>query len=106
MMSQTVTLKEVREQLSELVAKAAFGAQKIVITRFGKPAAALISYDEYERLMNPRKRSSSLNEWEKGFQLIDKMGENTNHDPPEQAEAAVNQAVKEVRQSKRASSNA
>ena len=28
----------------------------MVITRFGKPVAAVIKYDDYDRFMNPRKK--------------------------------------------------
>ena len=39
-MSQTLPLKDVREQLSELISRVAYGDQKVVITKFGKPVAA------------------------------------------------------------------
>lgn len=76
MTKQTVSLKEIRSQLSELIAKVAYGQQNMVITRFGKPIATLISYEEYERIMNPQKRFSKK-EWEEGFGLIDKIRKGT-----------------------------
>lgn len=73
-MSQTVTLKEVRKQLSELVARVAYGDQKVVITKFGKPMAAIVNYDDYEKLINPANRYSN-EEWGKGFEFITKARE-------------------------------
>ena len=99
-MSQTLPLKKVREELSELVARVAYGEQKVVITRFGKPVAALVTYHDYERIMNPFKRFSK-EEWEKGFALMDKMRKNSRKYPPEKVEDAIEKAVKEVRQHKR-----
>ena len=36
-MSQILPLKDVRDQLSDLVSRVAYGDQKVVITKFGKP---------------------------------------------------------------------
>jgi prevent-host-death family protein len=42
----TVTTKEAREQLSELVNRAAYGRERILLTRRGKGVAALVSLDD------------------------------------------------------------
>ena len=99
-MTQTVALKDMREQLSELVSRVAYGDQKVVITKFGKPLAALVAYDDYEKLMNPARRMSK-EEWEKGFVLMDKMRENTKRVPAKQLQQAINQAIREVRNMKK-----
>lgn len=98
-MKQTISLKDVRSQLSELIAKVAYGKQNVVITRFGKPVATLVSYEDYERMMNPRKRFSG-EEWEKGFALINKVRENTKKYPQKRVEKAIDEAVAEVRAKK------
>lgn len=100
-MSQTLTLKNVREQLSDLVSKVAYGDQKVVITKFGKPVAALVTFEDYKKIMNPAERYTK-EEWDKGFALIDKARVNTKKYAPNEIEQAINQAVKDVRQSKRA----
>ena len=41
-----VTTKEARDQLSELVNRAAYGKERIVLTRRGKGVAALVSLDD------------------------------------------------------------
>lgn len=99
-MSQTLSLKKVREELSELIARVAYGEQKVVITRFGKPVAALVNYSDYEKIMNPFKRFSK-EEWQKGFTLMDKMRKNTRKYPPEKVADTIEKVVKEVRQQKR-----
>ncbi len=99
-MNQTLSLKDVRDQLSDLVSRVAYGDQKVVITKFGKPVAALVTFEDYEKLMNPAKRFTK-EEWEKGFSLMDKARENTRKYPQEEVEEAIDQAVSEVRQSKR-----
>jgi len=99
-MSQTLPLKDVREQLSELISRVAYGDQKVVITKFGKPVAALVTFKDYEKIMNPAKRFTK-EEWEKGFSLMDKARANTKKYPQKEIEQAINQSVAEVRQSKR-----
>lgn len=42
----TVTTKEARDQLSDLVNRAAYGKERIVLTRRGKGVAALIPLDD------------------------------------------------------------
>lgn len=99
-MNQTLPLREVRDQLSDLVSRVAYGDQKVVITKFGKPVAALVTFEDYERIMNPAKRFTK-EEWEKGFSLMDKARANTKKYPQEEVEQAIDGAVSEVRQSKR-----
>ncbi len=47
-MTQTLPLSEVKARLSQLVAKIISRDAQVVITRNGKPAAVLISAEEYE----------------------------------------------------------
>lgn len=100
MLNLTVTLKDIREQLSDLISRVAFGGDTVVITKFGKPIAAVIKYDDYEKMMNPRKRFTK-EEWERGFRLMDTMRENTKKYPVKEVQTAIDEAVTEIRQSKR-----
>lgn len=49
-MSKTMPISEVKTRLPELVSDVQEREEEIVVTRNGKPAAVLVSYDEYERL--------------------------------------------------------
>ena len=49
-MAKTLPISEVKTRLPELVSGIAEREEEIVVTRNGKPAAVLVSYDEYERL--------------------------------------------------------
>ncbi len=49
-MSKTLPISEVKARLPELVTGVAEREEEIVVTRNGKPAAVLVSYEEYERL--------------------------------------------------------
>ena len=99
-MSQTLPLKDVRNQLSDLVSRVAYGDQKVVITKFGKPVAALVTFEDYEKIMDPAKRFTK-EEWDQGFSLMDKARVNTKNYSKEEVEQAIDEAVSEVRKSKR-----
>ena len=45
---KTLSLSEVKMKLSELVEKVHSTDEEIIITKNGRPAAVLVSHDEYE----------------------------------------------------------
>ncbi len=99
-MNQLLPLKNVREQLSDLISRVAYADQKVVITKFGKPVAALVTFDDYEKIMNPVKRFTK-EEWNKGFSLLGKARANTKNYSQKEVEKAIKQAVSKIRQSRR-----
>lgn len=102
-MNQTITLKEVRGQLSELVARVAYGDQKVVITKFGKPLVAIVNYDDYKKLMNPAGRFTD-EEWEKGFEFITKARVASKEVSDEAAKKIIARETASVRSAKNAKS--
>ena len=100
-MTQTLPLKSVREQLSDLVSRVAYGDQKVVITKFGKPVAALVTVDDFEKIMNPAKRFTK-EEWEQGFTFIDKAREANKNISGKDIEKIINDEIAAVRKAKNA----
>ncbi|MDA8068449.1 MAG: type II toxin-antitoxin system Phd/YefM family antitoxin [Actinomycetota bacterium] len=49
-MAKTVPVREFRTNLSELLSDVADRRDHVLVTRNGKPAAALVPFDEYEAL--------------------------------------------------------
>jgi antitoxin YefM len=49
-MAKTVPVREFRSRLSELLSDVADRRDHVLVTRNGKPAAALVPIDEYEAL--------------------------------------------------------
>jgi prevent-host-death family protein len=49
-MEKTIGISKARDGFSELVNRVAFGGERYVVERRGKPLAALISADEYHQL--------------------------------------------------------
>ena len=47
--TNTYSAQDARKNFSEIIGKATFGNQPTIITRSGKNAAVVISYEDYER---------------------------------------------------------
>jgi prevent-host-death family protein len=71
-MSEThVSIGRVKRDLSELVNRVAYGGERIVLTSRGRPKAALVSIEDYERLEHERvrqARQARLAHWEAWLQ--------------------------------------
>lgn len=103
-MTQSIPLKNVREQLSELVSRVAYGDQKVVITKFGKPVAALVNFDDYEKIINPAKRFTK-EEWESGFEFIDKARKASINVSNRKSQRMIAAAIREVGKNKNVQSS-
>lgn len=51
MQSSIISIAKAREGFSDLVNRAAFGGERFVVERRGKPLAALVNAEEYRQLM-------------------------------------------------------
>lgn len=58
-----VSIGTVKRDISELINRVAYGRERIMLTSRGKPKAALVSIDDYERLMQ-QEINYKLIEWE------------------------------------------
>lgn len=59
-----------------------------------------MTFEDYEKIINPAKRFTK-EEWNSGFSLMDKARANTKNHPQKKVKQAINQAIEEVRKSKR-----
>jgi len=58
-----VSIGQVKRDISELVNRVAYGGERIVLTSRGKPKAAIVSIEDYERLEQER-LAARLARWE------------------------------------------
>lgn len=66
-METTVSIGQVKRDISELVNRVAYGGDRILLTSRGKPKAALISIEDYERLKQ-QETSARVAAWEEWMQ--------------------------------------
>jgi prevent-host-death family protein len=53
----------VKRDISELVNRVSYAGERIILTSRGKPKAALISMEDYERLLNSESRVIYIKNW-------------------------------------------
>ena len=74
-MSKTLTLSEAKARLSELVATVEQTEEELVITRNGRPAAVLVSADEFESWKETReiqRNPALMREIKQGLRQLEK----------------------------------
>jgi prevent-host-death family protein len=99
-MTIQITAQDARNKFSEMINTAVYGKKNVIITRFDKPQAVLIDYQEYERLINPKTRFSQ-GEWQEGFAVIDAIRAKAKNKSTKQISQTVDIAVKKSREEKR-----
>jgi prevent-host-death family protein len=87
-MRREATATTVRQNLGELLSQVQYRGDSIVVTRDGKPVAALVDYALYERINKLRESFAAL---------TDKLGQVYAAVPAATAEAEINVAVRNVR---------
>jgi prevent-host-death family protein len=67
-----VGIGTVKRDISELVNRVAYGGERIVLTSRGKPKAALVSMEDYERLEQERV-AARVARWENWLAMSDAL---------------------------------
>ncbi len=73
-MDATVSIGEVKRDISELVNRVAFGGERIVLTSRGKPKAVLVNIEDYKRLQE-QEQSRALQQWEMWLAEADELSQ-------------------------------
>jgi prevent-host-death family protein len=67
-----VSIGRIKRDISDLVNRVAYGGERIVLTSRGKPKAALVSMEDYERLERERAHTS-LAQWQAWLEDAEKL---------------------------------
>jgi len=62
-MNTQVSIGQVKRDISELVNRVTYAGERIILTSRGKPKAALISMEDYERLLKSESRATDIQKW-------------------------------------------
>jgi prevent-host-death family protein len=58
-----VSIGQIKRDISELVNRVTYAGDRIILTSRGKPKAALVSMQDYERLLKSEGRLSDIQKW-------------------------------------------
>ncbi len=92
MAKRIVDTNNVRDRLGEMLDQAHYRGDEFIIQRRGRPLAALIPYETYERFERQRA---------KAFQVFQDTWDANKHADPSKVAEDVGKAVAEVRERKR-----
>ena len=95
-MTNPVSVDEFRTKLSDFIGRVVYGRDRIVIKKYNREAAVLLSVEEYERLIDPTKRFSK-EEWQKKFARLDEIRERIPARDQKMLKNDIDKAVNEVR---------
>ncbi len=98
--TNTVSIDELRSNLADIISRVTYGQDRIVVKKYNRKAAILISVDEYEKLLDPRKRFSSKEDWDKLFKLTDSVRNRMPIKDQKKLEKIINEEVVAVRYEK------
>jgi prevent-host-death family protein len=62
-MNAHVSIGQVKRDISELVNRVTYAGDRIILTSRGKPKAALVSMQDYERLLKSEDRAADIQKW-------------------------------------------
>lgn len=100
MTNTSVSIDEFRSNLADMLGRVMYGKNRIIIKKYNREAAVLLSLDEYEKLLDPTKRLTKKS-WQESVEKLDKLREDIPDIDPDVLESEVNRAVIEVRAEKK-----
>jgi|SRR3989344_6714895 len=95
-MTQQVSIDELRSNLADIIGRVMYGKDKIVVKKYNRDAAVILSFDEYEKLVDPSKRFTKK-QWEAKFKVFEDIQKRIPLDEQENLEKDIARAIKEVR---------
>jgi prevent-host-death family protein len=91
-MERRLSIQDARRQLPTIVQSAYYRGDRTLIARHGKPMAAVMSIEEYERWKQYR---------DQALVVFDRIWEANKQAKPSQVERDVEEAVRQVRRKRR-----
>lgn len=62
-MTTHISIGQVKRDISELINRVTYGRERIILTSRGKPKAALVSMEDYDRLLQSESRADDIRQW-------------------------------------------
>lgn len=95
-----VSIEDFRTNLADYINRVRYGKDRIVVNKYNKKAAVLISSQEYEWLTDPTSRFTKK-EWQEKFQVFEDIKADTKEIALSEIEQDLTDALKIVRQKRR-----
>ena len=100
MIYNSVSIDEFRSNLSEIIGRVMYGKDRVMIKKYNRDAAVLLSVEDYKKLLDPTQRLSK-SQWDEATEKLDAIRADIPEVDPDLIEKVVSQAVQEVRAEKK-----
>jgi prevent-host-death family protein len=87
-MTKRISAREARNRFSDLIGSVRYGGEEVIVERSGRPMAAVIPVEVYERLVAERRDR---------FEIIDRISSRLPGVSPEQINKDVTEAIGRIR---------
>ncbi len=98
-LKKQVSTDDLRTNLADILGSVMYNNEKVLITKYNRPAAVILSPEEYEMLIDPTNRFTK-NEWQKRFSFFRDIQNRVPDDQQEQLQNEINASLEEVRTEK------
>lgn len=72
-MTTQISIGQVKRDISELINRVTYAGERIILTSRGKPKAALVSMQDYERLLKSENRAADIKKWLEDTRALSSM---------------------------------
>ena len=96
MLNNSVSIDDLRTNLAEFIGRVMYGKDRIIIKKYNRDAAVLLSVDDYEKLLDPTKRLSK-SQWDEEVRKLDSIRTNIPDADPTDIVKEINQVIRDVR---------
>jgi len=100
MIKNSVSIEEFRVNLADLVGRVMYGKNRVIIKKYNRDAAILLSVEDYEELLDPTKRLNK-SEWDETVENLENIRAGIPEFDPGKIQKEVNKAVTEIRTQKK-----
>ena len=100
MINNIVSIEEFRVNLADLIGRVMYGKDRVVIKKYNRNAAVLLSVDDYEKLLDPTKRLS-MSQWNDAVQKLNAIRADIPEIDAKIIQKKVKKTIEEVRAGKK-----
>ena len=100
MINNIVSIEEFRVNLADLIGRVMYGKDRVVINKYNRNAAVLLSVDDYEKLLDPTKRLS-MSQWNDAVQKLNTIRADIPEVDAKIIQKKVKETIEEVRAEKK-----
>ncbi len=90
-MAKHISAREARNKFADLMGSVHYGGEEVIVERSGRPMAAVIPVEMYERLVSERRSR---------LEVIDEIRSSLPDVSPEEIEKDVSRAIEKVRKAR------